>query len=212
MSPTWPGLDALAARVRAAPPRLGAVRLVAVDGPAGSGKSTFARALADEVGRPRASHAAADGPAGPDGLAGGRAAKVRTVHLDDMYEGWTGLEGVWGRLVEGVLEPLAGGRPGRFRRYDWDRGAWDGWVDLPVPEVLVVEGCGAARRGVDGLAVLRVWVEADARERLARGLARDGVALREQWLAWQADEAAHFDAERTRERADVRLSTSGPAG
>ena len=50
--PTWTvgpaltGFAALAERVRAAPPRLGGTRLVCVDGPAGSGKTTFAARLA----------------------------------------------------------------------------------------------------------------------------------------------------------------------
>jgi len=45
--------------------------------------------------------------------------------------------------------------------------------------------------------------------RLARGLARDGVAEREHWAAWMADERSHFERERTRERADVRLDGDG---
>jgi hypothetical protein len=82
-------------------------------------------------------------------------------------------------------------------------------VDVPVPDLLVVEGCGAARRAVDPLAVLRVWVEAPSALRLERGLARDGADAREHWVTWMADEAAHFARERTRERADVRLDALG---
>ena len=54
----------LAARVRAVPPRLGPVRLVAVDGGAGSGKTSFAARLA----------AALDG--------------VPVLHTDDFLDGW----------------------------------------------------------------------------------------------------------------------------
>lgn len=186
-SDRWPDLAAQADRVLAAAPRLGPVRLVAVDGPAGSGKTTFAADLAD--------HLAA------------RDAVVEVVHLDDLYEGWSGLPGVWDRLDAWVLRPLAAGDVARYRRYDWAAGEWAGWVDLPAPDVLVVEGCGSAPRAVDAYAVLRVWVEADADVRLARGLARDGEDHRALWLAWMESEAAHFAAESTRERADVRLST-----
>lgn len=176
--------DELAARALAARPRLGPVRLVAVDGPAGSGKSTLAAALAARGGT--------------------------VLHLDDLYEGWSGLEGsLWPRLSAQVLEPLRRGRPGRYQRYDWPTGAFAEWVDVPVPDVLVLEGCGSARRAVDQLAVLRVWVEAPADLRLERGLARDGADAREHWLRWMTDEAAHFARERTRERADVRLDAFG---
>lgn len=183
----WPVLPALLARVQEATPRLGPVRLVAVDGPAGSGKTTLAAALAEGL---RA-----------DGLT------VGTIHLDDLYEGWSGLDGVWERLEKWVLAPYAAAQPARYRRYDWGSGAWAEWVDVAVPDVLVVEGCGSAPRAVDPLAVLTVWVEAGREERLTRGLARDGEALRDNWLAWMDGEAAHFAAEATRERADVRVTT-----
>jgi len=176
--------DDLVARASSARPRLGGVRVIAIDGPAGSGKTTLADAL------------------------GARGATV--VHLDDLYEGWSGLEGsLWPRLAAQVLEPLRRGRPGRYQRYDWHAGAFAEWVDVLVPALLVVEGCGSARRAVDPVAVLRVWVEAPADLRLERGLARDGADAREHWLTWMSDEAEHFARERTRERADVRLDAFG---
>src|SRR5450756_2263145 len=80
------------------------------------------------------------------------------------------------RFAAWVLEPLAAGRPGRYRRYDWAAGAFAEWCDLPVPDVLVVDGCGAAQRSTDRFAALRIWVEAPAPLRLERGIARDGEA------------------------------------
>ncbi len=32
---------------------------------------------------------------------------------------------------------------GRYQRYDWPTGAFADWVDVPVPDVLVLEGCGS---------------------------------------------------------------------
>lgn len=180
----------IASQVLDRAPRLGQVRLVCVDGPAGSGKTSIAARLTDRL--------------------DSDAVRVATVHLDDLYEGWSGLEGtLWPRLTAQVLEPLRSGRPGRFQRYDWVTGAFADWVDVPVPEVLVLEGCGAARRAAGPDAVLTVWVEAPAELRLARGLERDGEAMRDEWVAWSAHEAAHFDRERTRARADVRLDAYG---
>jgi hypothetical protein len=108
-------------------------------------------------------------------------------------------------LEDWVLTPLAAGRPGRYRRYDWLARDFAEWHDVPVTDALVVEGCGSGRRAADPLAVLRVWVEAPDDVRLARGLDRDGEELRPQWLAWMAAERRHFAAERTRERADVHV-------
>ncbi len=189
-TPSDKGALTIVERALAASPRLGPVRLVCVDGPAGSGKTTTAARVV--------------------GAATARGVTTRVVHLDDLYEGWSGLEGsLWPRLSAQVLEPLRRGLPGRFQSYDWHAGAFADWVEVPVPALLVVEGCGAARRACDPVAVLRVWVEADAALRLERGLARDGEHAREQWLRWMDDEHVHFTRERTRERADIRLDEFG---
>lgn len=178
---------ALAALVRAAPPGLGDVRLVVVDGPAGSGKTTVADRLAAALG---------DAP---------------VVSMDDLYDGWAGLgDDVWRRLHAQVLQPLAAGRPGRYRRYDWHAGRFAEWHEVPVGPVLVVEGVGAAARAVEPLPSLRVWVEAPPELRLRRGIDRDGEALRAEWLAWVEREQAHFTADGTSERADVLVDGAAP--
>jgi uridine kinase len=185
------GFAELAERVRASPPRLGGTRLVCVDGPAGSGKTTFAARLA-----------AALGPS------------TAVVHMDDVYAGWT-LAGAVERLTAGVLVPLAAGRPGSYHRYDWTAERFDdAATEVTVPEVLVVEGCGSSPRSLDRWTTLRIWVEAPQALRMARGLARDGEHLTEHWDRWQREEAAEFVREDTRTRADVRVDGAvvGAAG
>ncbi len=173
---------ALADRVLASAPRLGGTRLVCVDGPAGSGKTTFAGRLASALG-----------------------ADAVVVHLEDLYAGWT-ITGAVARLSAGVLRPVADGRPGAFPRYDWTAACFAaGTTPVPVPPVLVVEGCGSSPRSLDPWAVLRVWIEAPAGLRVARGLARDGSDHEPQWRRWQRTEAAEFTREDTRARADLRL-------
>ena len=182
-----PTLAALADAIRSAPARLGGVRLVCVDGPAGSGKTTFAGRLAEALGTDAA-----------------------IVHLEDLYAGWT-LTGAVARLSAGVLRPLAEGRPGAHHRYDWHAGGFEPEpVRVPVPAVLVVEGCGSAPRALDPWTTLRIWVEAPADLRLARGLARDGAGMAAEWQRWLDTETAQFTAEDTRTRCD--LAVDGAAG
>jgi uridine kinase len=172
----------LAERVRSAPPRLGDTRLVCVDGPAGSGKTTFAARLAVAI--------------GPD---------TAVVHMDDVYAGWT-LSGAVARLTTGVLRPIGAGRPGVLHRYDWTAARFSPEpTAVPPAPVLIVEGCGSSPRAVDAWTTLRIWVEAPPALRLARGLARDGAVLEPQWRAWLATEATEFAREDTRARADLRV-------
>ena len=181
------GFARLAERVQGAPARLGAVRLVCVDGPAGSGKTTFAGRLAAALG-----------------------AGTTVLHMDDVYAGWT-LDGAAERLAAGVLEPLAAGRPGSYHRYDWAAERFEeAATQVPVPHVLVVEGCGSSPRAFDRWTTLRVWVEAPRPLRLARGLARDGDDLADHWHRWQETETTEFVRQDTRARADVRVDGAFP--
>ena len=177
----------LAERIMAGPPRLGPVRLVAVDGPAGSGKTTFAGRLS------RALDA--------------NGAKVAQVHTDDILEGWTDIVSYWPRYEEWILAPMRGGADAAYRKYDWVASRFrDEWTPLPVPDVLVAEGVTSARAVVRPELSLSVFVYVPRDLRLARGIARDGEAMRADWLRWMADEDVHFAADRTRDHADVLVN------
>ena len=177
----------LAARIRGAEPRLGGTRLVTVDGPAGSGKTTIADRLLAAL--------------APDAV---------VVRLDDLFAGWS-MTGAVARLCAGVLRPLAEGRAGAFSRFDWHIHRFEP-VPVPVPaaEILLVEGCGSSPRSLDPWTSLRIWVEAPPALRTARGLERDGAHMAGEWRRWQGLEAAQFAAQDTRARADVRIDGAAP--
>jgi Uridine kinase len=172
---------ALVAHLRGLVPSCGDTRIVAVDGPAGSGKTTFAGRLA-----------AASG--------------AQVIHSDEFPVPWDGPPDAWfAPLTEQVLGPLAQGRPGRFRRYDWVRGEHAEQVEVPPAPVLIVEGVAAARRATAHLLAFTVWVEAPDELRLRRGLARDGAHLREQWEHWMRTEREWFARDDTASRADLSV-------
>ena len=181
---------ALAARVRRLPPRLGPVRLVAVDGPSGAGKTRFALALAGHLDAP-------------------------VVHTDDLLDGWDDQFTFWPRLEEQVLRPLRRGAPATYRRYQWHRGAFGGDpVTVEPAPVVVLEGVSSARRAIRGELSLAVFVSAPAGLRLSRALARDGddsLAYRAYLGRWRAAEDLHFAADRTAASADLLIdgTTSG---
>lgn len=175
-------VDQIADRVRTAPPRAGTTTVVAVDGPAGSGKTTLAAALAERLGAP-------------------------VVHMDDIYPGWDGLALAADAIADHVLRPLAMGRPARYRRWDWERDEYREWADVPEAPILIVEGCGSGSTPGAAYLSFLVWMEAPHDLRMTRGIERDGEGFRPHWERWARQEQALFAAERTRERADVRIDT-----
>lgn len=168
----------------ARPPTLGAGRLVCVDGPGGSGKTTLAAALQQD--RPGST----------------------VVHMDDLYDGWSGLLDVRGPL-DTLLLPLARGEAGHYRRYDWHERRYAETVVVAPGPLLVLEGVASGVRSHAGLATVTVWVSAPPELRLSRGLERDGAALREQWHEWMRNEDVLFARECVDERADVVVDGTG---
>jgi uridine kinase len=184
-----PTVTAILDHVLAQPARLGPGRLLAIDGPAGSGKTTLAAAVEE------AAHAA-------------RLA-VRVLHMDDFYEGWGGLGSAPQRLRIDVLEPLSSGHPGFYRRWDWTA---EGWAELhavqPV-DLLILEGVGSGARELAEHRSTLVFVTAPDDLRLARGLTRDGEAARGNWSAWMAGEQRHFEVNGTESDADLHVDELG---
>jgi hypothetical protein len=173
----------LADGILAAPARLGPVRLVAVDGASGAGKTSFAGRLS------RALRAAG--------------AHVAEIHSDDLLDGWEDMLGFWPRFDRDVLDQLRKGRPGSYERYDWHAARFAERVPVPVPDVLVLEGVTSARAVIRPELTLSVFVTAPRGLRLARGLERDGEELRPHLLRWFADEEAYFAADGTAEHVDL---------
>lgn len=180
--PSEPSARTVLDLLHARPATLGDGRLVCLDGPSGSGKTTLATALAR--------------------LAPG----CRVVHMDDLFEGWAGLPTVDAQLG-GLLRPLAEGRPGSYRRYDWEDGRYAETVTVDPAPLLVLEGVGSGSLGIADLATVLVWIDAAYDVRMRRGITRDGEAFAPYWTAWATAEDEHFNRQRTRERADLAFRT-----
>ncbi|MFF2202853.1 uridine kinase [Streptomyces sp. NPDC058145] len=185
----------LAARLRGLPPSLGPVRLIAVDGHAGSGKSTFAGRLAAALGG------------------------APVLHLDDIASherlfDWTE------RLTAQVIDPLGRGECARYNPYDWHARAFGPPRPLPPAPVIVIEGVGAGRRALRPHLARLLWMELPREESWARGRLRDGEEQRGFWSGWVEAEHAHFAADPSRPHADLLVRQTpegyevltGPAG
>jgi uridine kinase len=178
---------ALAAAVLAAPARLGGSRLVCIDGRAGAGKTSLAADLA-----------ATCAPAGP----------VTTIHMDDLYEGWSGLPTVVDVVVDSLIEPWSAGRPGQLAVWDWRERRRLEAVPLELTPVVLLEGVGSWSRHYGDVVSALVWLECDVQTRRDRALGRDGALLEPRWDSWAADEDLVHGRERTRLLADLVIDTS----
>ncbi|MEV7560757.1 uridine kinase [Streptomyces sp. NPDC048331] len=176
-------LESLARELAALPPSLGPVRLIGIDGHAGSGKSTFAGRLAAVLGAP-------------------------VLHLDDVatHEELFDWEE---RLRAQVLEPLAAGRPAHWSPYDWvERRFGPERVLEPAP-VLLVEGVGAGRAALRPRLARLLWMETARERSWQRGRNRDGRELSDFWDGWERAERAHFSNDPSRPFADTLVRQSG---
>jgi uridine kinase len=122
---------------------------VGIDGPGGSGKSTFARDLADYL-----------------------EVSVAIVQGDDFYsdvpeeekaklspEGGCESYFDWRRLRTEVLESVRGDvKDLRYQRYDWDNARMGNWIDILMPEVVIVEGVYTLRPQLRDLLDFSVYI------------------------------------------------------
>lgn len=148
-----------------------------VDGRSGSGKTTWATALAERSG-------------------------ARLLSLDEVYPGWDGLEAAEAHVIAHVLVPLSEGRDGRYRTWDWAASRPGEWRSADAAAPLVIEGCGALSPVSRSLAHHGVWIELDDTLRRERAIARDGTAFAREWRRWARQEEWHALRHDPRGQAD----------
>ena len=163
--------------------------LVAIDGAGGAGKSTLAAAIAD------------------------RFDNTHVICLDDFAKpsrpGWD-----QDRFRRQVLDPLLAGQPASYQRWDWPTNSGAEWHQIPTGGIVLVEGVSSTRTELGDCWDLTLWVETPRALRLARGVQRDGEAMRSTWTdVWMPEEDAYITAQNPEQRADLIIHgwvTNGP--
>ncbi|MCE7079661.1 uridine kinase [Streptomyces sp. ST2-7A] len=169
-----------AERVLALPPSVGPVRLVGIDGWAGSGKSTAADRLARELD---------DAP---------------VVRLDDLADHTSPIAPAE-RVLAALVAPWGRGVTARFGVYDWESRRIGRRSRVPPAPVVVLEGVGAVRRALRPHLAWSVWMDVPAATARERGRLRDGPEQADFWARWVPLEREHFANDPSRAHADCLL-------
>ncbi len=168
----------------------GKLPIVLIDGRAASGKSQFAKDLAEaffQVDRQAA----------------------RTIHMDDLYPGWNGLAEGSVYLLTNILLPLANSRSANWQVWNWrknHRGAEEpgnGRREFSGGTLLIVEGCGSISRLSYEHSDFQVWIDADDKDRKERFSLRDHGQFDEYFGIWSAQEDEFYEKEKSKQLAQL---------
>ncbi len=170
------------------PARCGSTHVFAIDGRAGSGKTTLAHELFLALAQDRT---------------------VTVIHLDEIYDGWeNALSFSLTEKLHDLLQGLSEEKTQWLPIYNWTAQSFDSSKEITPCDLLILEGVASAQEIVREYATATIWLDVDRELGLERVLERDGQAITAQMLQWQMDEDAHFSQDKTRENTDFVLSTT----
>lgn len=187
----------LLARLHALP-RKRLTLLVAVDGPAGSGKTTFTRALTGL-------------DPGLDVIEIADFAAPRSEPPEQSGEPSTGRVGAavdWRRLRSTVLLPLSRDQPARYQRYDPATAAMAEWRLVSVGGIVIVEGLYSCIKALTTFYDFRVWIDCPLDVRRRRLESGDDTELLLE-RAWLPAEKAYVTDQNPAASAHLRVDGSG---
>lgn len=162
--------------------------LIAVDGPAGSGKTTFANALSSYL------------------------PFAEVVHMDEIYNGWDDAltSNLSSNLFAWLIEPFLENKEITHPVFDWHKNTYSQTKSLGKRDYLILEGVGSGNSDVFNALNYLVWVETDLDLGLTRVKNRDGEKVAAQMIRWREKEADWFLAHKTREKAHLLVNGNPP--
>jgi len=163
------------------------VHLLAIDGPAGAGKTTLAAKLAAEF----SAHST-----------------VRTIHMDELYNGW---DDALGQSLTDTLQTITSaylaGSNCVIKIFDWHLMKFAREEVISPTDYLILEGVGAAQEIVRQSGATTYWLDIDEATGLKRVLARDGAHIEKEMIQWQIQQSIHFAKDQTRENCEFKLTS-----
>jgi uridine kinase len=161
--------------------------IIAIDGPAGAGKTTLAQTISLAL-SPRMS--------------------TTVIHMDDLYNGWDfALDENLTKTLVWLARSHKDEKPLKYSSFNWVLGSFDAVKEIPSSQLLILEGVGSSQRSVEELITTSIWLDLDPQIGYQRVLDRDGENIANSMTLWLATQEQHFRVEDTKERCEFVLST-----
>ena len=174
-------LSELVDKVNESSKKCGQTKIVVIDGPAGSGKTTLAKSLS------------------------GLLENCPIIHMDEIYEGWENALSpkTFKDLVEWIINPLLEINSIEYKKYDWNLEQRIEKVVINNSKVIIIEGVGSSSFEIFKHASLKLWIEVNKETGINRVLTRDGLHIQEQMKTWQSQESKFFIENNSKENSDI---------
>ncbi len=152
--------------------------IIAIDGPAGAGKTTLAQELF---------------------LAFSTKASVQIIHMDDLYDGWdNALSKDLSKILQYLVSQHESKSRAKIQRYNWESSSFGESEELPVCDLLILEGVGCGNKELQDHFAALIWMEIDPAAGLKRVVNRDGPQVQGQMEKWLGTQAEYFLQHSTR--------------
>ena len=174
-------LSELVDKVNESSKKCGQTKIIVIDGPAGSGKTTLAKSLS------------------------GLLENCPIIHMDEIYEGWENALSpkTFKDLVEWIINPLLENNSIEYIKYDWNLEQRIEKIVINNSKIIIIEGVGSSSFEISKHASLKLWIEVNKETGINRVLTRDGLHIQEQMKTWQSQESKFFIENNSKENSDI---------
>ena len=174
-------LSELVDKVNESSKKCGQTKIIVIDGPAGSGKTTLAKSLS------------------------GLLENCPIIHMDEIYEGWENALSpkTFKDLVEWIINPLLENKSIEYIKYDRNLEQRIEKVVINNSKIIIIEGVGSSSFEISKHASLKLWIEVNKETGINRVLTRDGLQIQEQMKTWQSQESKFFIENNSKENSDI---------
>jgi uridine kinase len=160
--------------------------IIAIDGPAGAGKTTLADHLSTAM---------------------SLRYKTTTIHMDSLYNGWD--HPFDHNLTDSLLTAATSHKRATafsLPRYDWTNHRYVSGEAIAQSELLILEGVGSSQIALRPYLAATIWIEIDREKGLERVLLRDGDSISQEMKQWLREQEQHFLENDSQNAADFVLT------